>query len=351
MNLRSNYFDWALVIPIIFLLILGLAIIWSLVPQLLVYQIVFALISIVVFVIVSRTDYKIFEAVHLPVYIVSVLSLTLPFIFGAASRGAHRWLQFGNNSIQPSELIKPFLLITYSMIAVNTTKNKHLFLVSAFALPALIVFLQPDLGTSLVLGIAWITILMTQIKMRWFLIGALILVLLSPLSWIFLKSYQKDRLMTFVNPYNDPLGTGYHVIQSVIAVGSGQVFGRGLGQGTQSNLRFLPERHTDFIFASLTEDFGFLGGALVIVLFIIILWRIYHISHSTSDPVASYYCIAVLAMVGFQSFVNIGMNMGLVPVTGITLPFLSYGGSSLLSLAIVFGIVHSISISSHENKF
>lgn len=350
MNSRSNYFDWTLVIPIVFLLLLGLIIIWSLVPQLVIYQIVFAVISILVFIVVSRVDYKIFESMVLPVYVISLFSLLLPFIFGAASRGAHRWLQFGNVSLQPSELIKPFLLLTYAYIAVSVSSRKYIWLIGAFLLPALIIFAQPDLGTAIVLAVAWLMILITQIKARFLLMGILILGLVSPLGWGLLKTYQKDRLLTFINPYNDPLGKGYHVIQSVIAVGSGQVFGRGLGQGTQSNLRFLPERHTDFIFASLSEDFGFLGGALVISLLTIVLWRIYKISTLTPDPIAALYCIAVLAMVGFQSFVNIGMNMGLVPVTGITLPFLSYGGSSLLSLAILLGLVHSISKSVHEKQ-
>lgn len=351
MNLRSNYFDWFLAIPILFLLILGLAIIWSLVPQLVIYQVVFAIISILVFVAVSRIDYKIFESLSLPIYVISLISLTLPFIFGAASRGAHRWLQFGNVSLQPSELIKPFLLLTYSVIAVSTSSKKFLWLVGALLLPSLIIFAQPDLGTAIVLGVSWLTILVSQIKARWLLVGIVIVALVSPVGWLFLKGYQKDRLKTFVDPYNDPLGKGYHVIQSVIAVGSGELIGRGLGQGTQSNLRFLPERHTDFIFASLAEDFGFLGGLLVIGLLTIVLWRIYEVSRQTTDPVAKLYCIAVLAMIGFQSFVNIGMNMGLVPVTGITLPFLSYGGSSLVSLAILMGIVHSISKSEHEKKF
>lgn len=350
MNSRSNYFDWTLVIPILFLLLLGLTLIWSLVPQLLVYQVVFAVVSIIVFLIVSKIDYKIFESLVVPMYGISLFSLFLPFLFGAASRGAHRWLQFGNVSLQPSELIKPFLLLTFAFIAVSVHNRKFLWLCGAFLLPVIIIFVQPDLGTSVVLGVAWLTIVVTQIKARWLLVALLILALISPFGWSVLKGYQKDRLLTFINPYNDPLGKGYHVIQSVIAVGSGQFLGRGLGQGTQSNLRFLPERHTDFIFASLAEDFGFLGGTLVIVLLSVVLWRIYNISTLTTDPIAALFCIATLAMVGFQAFVNIGMNMGLVPVTGITLPFLSYGGSSLLSLAILLGLVHSISKSAHEKK-
>ena len=154
---------------------------------------------------------------------------------------------------------------------------------------------------------------------------------------------QKDRLTTFINPYNDPLGRGYQVIQSVITVGSGQFLGRGLGHGTQSQLRFLPERHTDFIFASLSEELGFVGAATVLTLLTIFLWRVYDHSQASSHPIGTLFCLASLNMLAFQIFVNIGMNMGIAPITGITLPFVSYGGSSLLSQCIILGIISSLS--------
>jgi len=167
-----------------------------------------------------------------------------------------------------------------------------------------------------------------------------------PLGQLALRPYQRDRLLTFINPTRDPLGRGYHVIQSLIAVGSGQIFGRGLGHGTQSQLKFLPEYHTDFVFASLTEELGFVGGILVIILFLFLLRRIYSISQTAPSVSASLFCLSSLAMLAFQIFINIGMNMGLAPVTGITLPFLSYGGSSLLSLGVLLGLLNSISAAS-----
>ena len=350
MNLRLNYFDWRLVLPILFLLLLGIVVIWALAPQLVTYQIVFVVISAIVFLIISRTDYKVFQALHLPIYVVGVVSLLLPFIFGAASRGAHRWLQFGNINIQPSEITKPFFILTFAIVASGLSKSKLPALLGLFLVPAGIIFIQPDLGTTMVLGVAWFAILASQVPFKNILAGAVILVLVSPLGWFILRDYQRDRLITFVNPYHDPLGRGYHVIQSVIAVGSGQILGRGLGQGTQSNLKFLPESHTDFIFASLSENLGFIGGLLVVGLLTIVLQRIWYTSRIAADRSASLYCLAVMGMIAFQSYVNIGMNMGIVPITGITLPFLSYGGSSLLSLAVTLGLVHSIAIHS-ERQF
>ena len=169
------------------------------------------------------------------------------------------------------------------------------------------------------------------------------LILIMPVYGFILRDYQRQRLITYVNPYSDPLGNGYHIIQSLIAVGSGGLFGRGLGRGTQSQLRFLPEHHTDFIFASVAEELGFAGSVVIISLFLALLWRIYRISQTTVDNIATVFCLSIASMLTFQIFINIGMNIGLVPVTGITLPFVSSGGSSLISLAIMMGMVNSVS--------
>jgi len=166
-----------------------------------------------------------------------------------------------------------------------------------------------------------------------------------------IKPYQRDRILTFVNPYSDPLDRGYQVIQSVITVGSGQFWGRGLGQGTQSQLRFLPERHTDFIFASLSEELGFVGAAFTLILFLIIMWRIYLLSQYATNPVVTLYALGTLTMLSFQIWVNIGMNLGLAPITGITLPFVSYGGSSLVSLGLTLGILTSMNRQTSPSSF
>jgi rod shape determining protein RodA len=348
MNSKSHFFDWEIILPVFLLIVLGLVIMRGLAPQLLIYQLVFSAIAAVAFIFFSNTDYKIFESLHIPIFIGSLIFLTLPFLLGVSSRGAHRWIQLGGANIQPSEIIKPFILTTFAVIATTAMRpyKKLMLLGISFLLPVGIIFIQPDLGTSLVIGIGWMIILATQVPGKWLISGLLIVLLLSPIGWMLLRGYQKDRIATFINPYNDPLGKGYHVIQSVIAVGSGGFLGRGLGQGTQSQLRFLPENHTDFVFAAMSEDLGFVGGGLVIILISILLHRLYKLHLFITDPVASLFCLAVMGMLAFQTYVNIGMNIGIVPVTGITLPFLSYGGSSLVSLGITLGITHSISTAS-----
>ena len=328
--------DWWLIFPAVLLVVLGLTIIRSVFPSLVLYQLAFALTASIAFILVSMLDYRVLQALHLPVYISSLVFLITPFFFGSHARGALRWLQFGQISIQPSELIKPFLLLSFVMFPAK-------WRILAFVTPALIIFFQPDLGTTLVLTVGWLTVFLSNFSFRRVVVvGLIISFLIAPFFWLILKPYQKDRLTTFVNPYADPLGRGYQVIQSVITAGSGQFLGRGLGQGTQSQLRFLPERHTDFVFASLSEELGFVGAGFTLILFLIILWRIYLLSQYATHPTVTLYSLGTLTMLSFQIWINIGMNLGLAPITGITLPFVSYGGSSLMSLGITLGILTSM---------
>ncbi len=336
MSFKSNYFDWWLILPAVLLVILGLTVVRSVFPSLVPYQLAFALIAAVVFVLIALVDYRILQTLHLPIYVGSLIFLITPYIFGSHTRGALRWLQFGQISIQPSELVKPFLLLAFVMMSTR-------WRVVAFVVPALIIFFQPDLGTTLVLTVGWLTVFLANFSFRRIIsAGLAVFLLAAPLFWFILKPYQRDRIQTFVNPYTDPLGRGYQVIQSVISVGSGQFWGRGLGQGTQSQLRFLPERHTDFIFASLSEELGFVGASFTLILFLVIMWRIYLLSQSATSSVVTLYALGTLTMLSFQIWVNIGMNLGLAPITGITLPFVSYGGSSLVSLGLTLGILTSM---------
>ncbi len=335
--------DWWLVTPVILLSILGAIITRSIAPDLLFFQLAFMVASALAFIIFSTVGHEILSTFVIPLYIVSLISLTLPFLFGVQTRGAHRWVQIAGVSLQPSEITKPFFLLAFAQLAKSRSKFRSIYLVGSLILPGFIIFLQPDLGTTLVLFVGWLVALSSRLSLKSIAITTLILLLFIPISLLFLKPYQKDRLLTFVNPALDPLGKGYHVIQSIIAAGSGQMTGRGLGQGTQSQLRFLPEYHTDFIFASLSEELGFLGGAITILLFSQVLRRIYQISQIAKDASTAVFSLGSLAMLTFQIFINIGMNIGLAPVTGITLPFISYGGSSLLSTAVLLGIVNSIS--------
>jgi rod shape determining protein RodA len=338
------HFDWLIILPALLLLIISLTIIRSIAPQLFTAQLGFIAISVIVFFLVSAVDYEIIYSFHLLGYLaLLVMTISLPFL-GVLSRGATRWVQIGNFSLQPSELIKPFLLLTLSYFSANLTSKRSLWLFLFGFIPILIIFFQPDLGTSVVLFVGWASLILSQVNLKTLLILILAMAFLAlPFYRFVLKDYQRQRLITFTHPYSDPLGQGYHIIQSVIAVGSGEIFGRGLGHGTQTQLRFLPEHHTDFIFSSISEELGFIGSMLTILLYITLLYRIFCISQDVVDPKAALFCLASLAMFGFQIFINIGMNLGIAPITGITLPLLSYGGSSLLSTAILLGIVTSIS--------
>lgn len=335
--------DWWLIVPAILLISLGLLMLRSIAPGQLLFQAVFTAVAILVFFLFAFSDYQLFFSLHLPAYVLSLALMLLPFLFGLASRGAHRWLQFGQVFFQPSEVAKPFMIITFAVLASGQIKHKLAWLTAAFVLPATLIWFQPDLGTMLVLAIGWLTVFLPQISRKVLGVVVLLILMASPLIWLLLRDYQKDRLVTFVDPYTDPLGRGYQVIQSTIAVGSGQFWGKGLGQGTQSQLQFLPERQTDFMFATLAEELGFVGAATVIALFSWLFVRIYYLARQTASLSANFFCLGVLAMLAFQVFINVGMNMGLAPVTGITLPFLSYGGSSLLSLGITLGLLISIS--------
>lgn len=339
-----RHIDWWLVLPVVLLTSLGLLILRSAAAEVFWYQFSFLLIAVCFFIFASVIDYKITFAFYLWGYSISIFMLLLPIVFGIYTRGAVRWIDFGIISLQPSEVAKPMLLVFFAVIAHKIVKLKLFWQVFTWVAPAFLIFRQPDLGTTLVLTAGWVTLMISQFSLKKILVwGLLITLVIGSTGWLFLHGYQRERLQTFIDPYSDPLGKGYHVIQSVIAVGSGGFLGRGLGHGTQSSLRFLPEFHTDFMFATLAEELGFVGTAGVLGVYFCLLWRIYVLSKNVLAPVAKSYLYAVLGMLLFQIFVNSGMNMGIAPVTGITLPFLSYGGSSLVSWFITIGIVQSIS--------
>lgn len=338
--------------PILSLVIISLTILSSVAPQLIMAQTLFVCVALTAFLVFSLIDYEIIFSLHFFSFVALLILSAWTSLFGLISRGSQRWISLGVYNLQPSELIKPFLLVTFSAIAASQIQKRRLWLLVLGLLPMIIVYLQPDLGTTLVIFVGWASIVVSRLPLK--TLGALVLMSLLisvPVFNFGLHDYQRQRLITFIDPYKDPLKNGYHVIQSTIAVGSGQIFGRGLGHGTQTQLKFLPEHHTDFIFASISEEMGLIGSLACLTLYGILFWRIYIISQTTPDPKASLFCLATVAMLAFQTFVNIGMNIGLAPITGITLPLLSYGGSSLLSVGIVLGLVNSISQKSKNKEF
>lgn len=337
------YIDFTILGIIVALLSCSIFVLSSMKASIATEQILFAAVAILVFFVSIHIDRVIYLWASPFLYVVSIVMLSLSY-FGPSIRGAHRWLQIGTIQIQPSEFVKPFLLLFFAaFMAKFPPKNVRNILIhlSIFIVPSILVFRQPDLGSTIIYISAWLAMMVASgFPLRILLVIGLSCLLLLPASWNVLHDFQRDRIITFINPGHDPLGVGYNAIQAMIAVGSGQFFGRGLGRGTQSHLQFLPEFHTDFIFATCIEELGFVGGFIILFLYFMLLFRMLRplVTGAYKEPIGFIFTLGLATMLLFQVFINIGMNMGIAPITGITLPFLSAGGSSLVSLLISFGI-------------
>ncbi len=295
----------------------------------------------------SKVDFSLYQYIDRFLYIGGILFLLVSYL-GPNVRGATRWLVIGEFQLQPSELFKPFFLVSIASLMLRYPPTKWRNIIAhavLFIIPFLIVLKQPDLGSALVYASTWIAIiLMAGIPLRYIAGAVVSAIILIPTSYELLWEYQKLRILTFINPLLDPRGAGYNAIQSMIAVGSGKLFGRGFGRGTQSLLQFLPERHTDFIFATFTEEFGFLGALILLAAFFFLLLQIIKLGSSRdSQTLAFLYISGFFMLLLTHVVINIGMNIGVLPITGITLPFVSAGGSSLISLFIGLGICMSAS--------
>lgn len=309
-------------------------------------QLGFILAGIVVLCVASQFNYRKFLQYAYLNYLGWFVMLVLLLFFGTTIRGTTGWFQFAGMSVQPVEFAKlAFILAAARFLADRSFEMERWKTVVRYGGLLLgyvaLILLQPDLGSVVVLvGTATVMGLITTIRPRQLLLLGTIAVTLGALSWFFyLGDYQKNRLLTFIDPQRDPLRSGYNVTQSVISVGSGQWFGRGLGLGPQSQLQFLPERETDFIFAVIAEELGFIGAGVVIVLFAFIIWRLWRSSRHLTDDSARYLVVGYCSLLFGQVLINIGMNLGIMPVTGIPLPFISAGGSSLLAMMLGLGIV------------
>lgn len=339
--------DWGLLAPALVLSVFGLSGILSLDFNLFKSQFVFLIISLFCFLVFSQINYRSIKVFMMPIYAVSIIFLSVLLIIGVENRGSVRWIDFFGFGIQFSELLKPFLAISLSAFLVSRKEYavKDFILILGLFVPIFIlIFMQPDLGNALIYLITgFLVIFSFGFPIRYFISVAVVSLISFPVFWSFLKTYQKQRVLTFIQPGIDPLGTSYNAIQSVIAVGSGMIFGKGYGQGTQSILRFLPERHTDFIFATLSEELGFVGSLLIIITFCFLFYKIFIITKRTQDSFVRIFSITGFFLLLVQFFVNAGMNIGVMPIVGVTLPFVSYGGSSLLSSFILLGILSSMS--------
>ncbi|QQS43710.1 rod shape-determining protein RodA [Candidatus Roizmanbacteria bacterium] len=284
-------------------------------------------------------------------YVFSLILLIITFFFGMDIKGSRRWLDLYIFPLQTSEIFKVFFIVFLSTIfakVYNPIENGRLFLKTLMLtlLPFFFIYKQPDLATSIIVfGIFFVMALHSSIPKRHIMIFLLILLCLLPVAWIAMHDYQKARILSFMDPEHDTSGTSYNMVQANIAVGSGNLFGKGLGLGKQSQLSFLPEYHTDFAFSSLVEQFGFIGGFIVIFLYIIFFLFVFiqmfrHMHGRDYDEQYSfYYLLGFSVMMIVQTAVNIGMNLGIVPIAGITLPFVSYGGSSMITFMIAMALI------------
>lgn len=312
------------------------------------HQLIWIGISFSVFFFLSYIDFRFLKRTDVLVTIFGFFSflLILLFIIGHTSNGAQSWFAIGGFTFQPSDIIKLVVILMlakyFSRRHVEIDNFKHIFISGLYAfIPFLLVFLQPDFGSAIIILFIWIGMtLVSGISRKYFfiLVGLGLVAFLG--LWLFVfEPYQKDRIINFVNPMTDIRGSGYNVYQSTIAVGSGQIMGKGVGFGTQSRLKFLPEYQTDFIFAAFVEEWGFVGALTLFLLLGLIIWRILHIALLGATNFEILYGVGLAIYFMSHFIVNIGMNIGIMPVTGITLPFMSYGGSHLLTEFIGLGIL------------
>lgn len=337
--------NWLIILSSLPLVSIGILVIYSSSKEQGIQQFLYTLTGFILFLSVSQLDLHSIKKLIWPAFIFVILLLITVNILGVETRGAIRWIPLGFFNIQPSEFAKPVVILFLANFWIknqpswiNIIKSLSLLLPLLF-----LIFKQPDLGSTLTLVAIWVgMVFASRISYQKIVILTLIAVLVIPAGWFLLQDYQKQRIIGFLTPQSDPLGLGYNQIQSTIAVGSGQLMGRGLGRGTQSRLQFLPEYRTDFIFASIAEEMGFLGSFLILSIYLFLLSYFLKLASGVTDNFNFLLILGVFSMLIFQISVNIGMNIGILPITGITLPLISYGGSSMLATFICLGLVASV---------
>lgn len=348
-------YDWTLLVSVFFLVAISLSAIYSVdLAQgegfnFLTTQIAALMIGLFGLVVSANLHISVYKKYTRLFYFCTLLLLLGVLFFGVKISGTTGWYRFAGVSFQPVELAKIALILILSLLVNNIGRRFYelKFFISSMFLTFLIiglVLLQPDLGSSLVLGGIWVSyILFTGVKKKYLLLLFAGFVVAAVIGWFFvLEGYQKERFITFINPQHEPLGAAYNLRQSIIAVGSGGILGRGLGFGSQSQLQFLPEAHTDFIFSVISEELGFVGSSVVIISFFALIWRLINLAVKSKDEFGSYVLFGIAAYILIQFFLNIGSAIGLAPIVGLTLPFVSYGGSSLMINLFLIGIAESV---------
>ncbi len=353
------HFDWALLATALLVVGCGLITVLSatrgpdgLVSSVMLRQATWVALGLVALVVVQGFDYHWLDRYAYVLYAGTLALLVATAALGAFGGGARRWISIGPVAIQPSEFAKLGLVLSlarylHRQMEPGAGLSLRMLIVPALLLgvPAVLVLKQPDLGTVIVLVLSTgALLLLAGLRLRLVLALTLIVVPAVPYLWQHLKPYQQRRVLTFINPDADPLGAGYHIIQSKIAIGSGMLHGKGFLRGTQNRLNFLPEQHTDFIFAVLAEEWGFIGACVLLGLYVALLTRCFLVAWRARDSFGALVAFGLTASIFSQVLVNIAMATGALPVVGITLPFLSYGGSSMLTCLISIGLLLNISM-------
>ncbi|MBD3238748.1 MAG: rod shape-determining protein RodA [Candidatus Moranbacteria bacterium] len=359
---RKFYFNFTLFLSVLFIVGIGLLAIYSVSFQDPGFnnfkrQSLFIGISLVVFFAVNAINYGIWEHYARYFYLFGLLLMFLVLIFGLEIQGTSGWFQISSYHLQPVEIMKMGVILILAKYFFKAGKDdkrpKHILISGIICLvPFLLTIMQPDLGSGLViLGIWFVMLINWGVKRHYVALLLLGFVAAAVLSWFFyLKTYQKERLTGFLDPEGDPSGSGYHVLQSMTAIGSGGLSGKGLGHGSQSQLHFLPEAHTDFIYATIGEELGFSGTFLLMLGFLYLFYQLYKVAFTSTDNFGRYIVEGVMAMFAIQLLVNIGMNIGIFPVIGLPLPLVSYGGSALVVEFFLLGLVSNIYSASRRSQ-
>lgn len=363
---RFYKLDWLLLAAVLLLVFWGLAVIYSITlgqgsvsggsilsSPLLYKQIISLSIGIVLFFIFSLINYRLFYVYSRYLFLGIVILLLSVLFFGNTVRGTTGWFEIAGFGFQPVEVAKLVLVIILAKYF--TTNGRYLAQfrhvvfsgITVLVIIGLVLF-QPDFGSAVILILIWAGMMFAVgVPKKYLMFVASVAILIGILSWsFFLQDYQKDRVSVFLNPQSDPQGRGYHVAQSIIAIGSGQLLGKGLGFGSQSHLKFLPESHTDFIFAVIAEEMGFFSVIFFFALFIFLYYRLIKISKDAVDDFGSLLCVGIVISLFCQMFINLAMNMGVLPVTGLPLPFVSSGGSSLIISFVMIGVAQNVHVRS-----
>lgn len=332
------------VFAISILFLLSISILTSIAPTLFPLYFFYIIAAILIFVAFSRIDFEVFLVFSPYLYILCLVFLCLPLILGEITRGAIRWIQIGPVTIQPSELVRPFIFLFFAKYIGERTWSIKTAVQSLVicAIPIFLILIQPSFGVSLLTSIGFVGIVLSSnVSKKYFLWAMGLLVLTVPLLWFVLAPYQKERIASFLHPTQDPLGAGYNSLQSMISIGSGGIYGRGLGEGVQTQLAFLPERHSDFVFASIAEEFGLIGTLLLLSCIFILFWTLIALAERTKSAVSRTFIIGVCLSLFAETIIHTGMNLGMLPITGVPFPLVSAGGSALIGTMMSFGVVMS----------